>query len=250
MVSSTAGDPAVLEHREVPAGRGRDRRRSRTVTRLVYGEATVIERAIGTEFELPAEAFWQVHPAAADTFAATALELLEPRAGERAFDLYGGAGLFAVALAREVGTDGSVTLVESHPGAADAARHNVRELPRVEVVAGRVERVLPSLGPADLVLLDPPRSGAGATVVEQIVAAAPRAVCYVACDPAALARDTATFTALGWRLSQLRGFDAFPMTQHLECVALFEPGGVASAERTGPAQPGTGLPEGVPGEER
>jgi tRNA/tmRNA/rRNA uracil-C5-methylase (TrmA/RlmC/RlmD family) len=261
VVSSTAGDPAVLEHREVPAGRGRDRRRTRTVTRLVYGEDTVIERAIGTEFELPAEAFWQVHPAAADTFAATALELLAPRAGERAYDLYGGAGLFAVALARAVGAGGSVTLVESHPGAADAARHNVRELPRVEVVAGRVERVLPALGPADLVLLDPPRAGAGRTVVEQIVAATPRAVCYVACDPAALARDTATFTELGWRLSRLRGFDAFPMTQHVECIALFEPGEAASAEPTGARQattlpdrvvePGT-LPGSVvePGEER
>ncbi|BCJ35988.1 23S rRNA methyltransferase [Actinocatenispora thailandica] len=229
VVSSTAGDPAVLEHRELPAGAGRraNRRRQsrgRTVTRLVYGGATVTERAIGTEFELPAEAFWQVHPAAADTFATTALDLLAPRAGDRAYDLYGGAGLFAVALGRAVGTDGSVTLVESHGGAADAARHNVRELPQVEVRADRVERVLPSLGAADLVLLDPPRSGAGRTVVEQIVATSPRAVCYVACDPAALARDTATFAGLGWRLSQLRGFDAFPMTQHLECIALFEPG--------------------------
>lgn len=213
VVSSTAGDPAVLEHRSV---------RGRTVTRLAYGEPTVVERALGTEFVLPAEAFWQVHPAAADTFADCARELLAPRPGERALDLYGGVGLFSVALAREVGADGAVTLVESHRGAADAARHNVRDLPQVEVVTGRVERVLPGLGPGDLVLLDPPRSGAGRAVVARLAELAPRAICYVACDPAALARDAGTFAELGWRLRALRGFDAFPMTQHVECVALFD----------------------------
>jgi tRNA/tmRNA/rRNA uracil-C5-methylase (TrmA/RlmC/RlmD family) len=57
-------------------------------------------------------------------------------------------------------------------------------------------------------------------VVKAIAAAGPRAVAYVACDPAALARDVATFRALGWELSQLKAFDCFPMTQHVECVAL------------------------------
>jgi tRNA/tmRNA/rRNA uracil-C5-methylase (TrmA/RlmC/RlmD family) len=78
-------------------------------------------------------------------------------------------------------------------------------------------------GPVDLVVLDPPRSGAGAKVVRAIAAAGPRAVAYVACDPAALARDVATFRELGWELAALRAFDCFPMTQHVECVALLHP---------------------------
>jgi tRNA/tmRNA/rRNA uracil-C5-methylase (TrmA/RlmC/RlmD family) len=73
------------------------------------------------------------------------------------------------------------------------------------------------------VVLDPPRTGAGAAVVRGIAAARPRAVAYVACDPAALARDIKTFTSLGWTVGALRGYDCFPMTQHIECVALLTP---------------------------
>ncbi|GAA4211485.1 class I SAM-dependent RNA methyltransferase [Actinocatenispora rupis] len=214
VVSSSAGDPAVLEHRSV---------RGRTVTRRAYGVGEVVERAVGREFRVPAEAFWQVHPAAPDTLADAALDLLAPRPGERCWDLYGGVGLFSAALAAAVGPDGAVTLVESGRSAVAAAAHNLGDLPAVRTVAGRVERVLPTLGDVDVVLLDPPRSGAGREVVTALAGAAPRAICYVACDPAALARDAGTFAGLGWRLTTLRAFDAFPMTQHVECVALFTP---------------------------
>ena len=78
-------------------------------------------------------------------------------------------------------------------------------------------------GPVDLVVLDPPRSGAGAEVVRAVAASGARAVAYVACDPAALARDVRTFGGLGWRLAAVRGYDCFPMTQHVECVALLRP---------------------------
>ena len=83
-----------------------------------------------------------------------------------------------------------------------------------------MERFRPAYRP-DIVVLDPPRSGAGAAVVGTVVAAQPRAVAYVACDPAAFARDVATFRAAGWELAGLRAFDAFPMTHHVECVGLF-----------------------------
>ena len=76
--------------------------------------------------------------------------------------------------------------------------------------------------PFDLVVLDPPREGARRKVVEQVVDRAPRAVAYVACDPAALARDLAIFAEHGYALSALRAFDLFPMTHHVECVALLE----------------------------
>jgi tRNA/tmRNA/rRNA uracil-C5-methylase (TrmA/RlmC/RlmD family) len=186
-----------------------------------------VEQALaGRRFRVPAEAFWQVHPAAPETLAATARELLALRTGDRVLDLYGGVGLFAAALADAVGPTGAVTLVESGRDAARAARRNLADLPQVRTVAGRVERVLPELladGSVDAVLLDPPRSGAGREVVAALAGASPRAVCYVACDPAALARDAGLFAGLGWRLAALRGFDAFPMTRHVECVALFVP---------------------------
>jgi tRNA/tmRNA/rRNA uracil-C5-methylase (TrmA/RlmC/RlmD family) len=184
----------------------------------------VREVAVGRQWTVPADAFWQVHPAAPDAFVAAVIDLLAPRPGECAWDLYGGAGLFAAALAGPVGSGGRVTMVESDPRAVEAARRSLADLPHVRVVAAPVARALAGLDAPDLVVLDPPRSGAGADVVRAIAARGPRAVAYVACDPAAFARDVATFRSLGWTLAALRAFDAFPMTHHVECVGLLSPG--------------------------
>ncbi|PWU53393.1 tRNA/tmRNA/rRNA uracil-C5-methylase [Micromonospora sp. S4605] len=212
-VASTGGDVTVSTVAE-------------GVATPVDGPAEVREVAAGREWTLPASAFWQVHPAAADTLVGAVLAAVEPRPGESAWDLYGGAGLFAAALADRVGPGGRVTLVESAAQGVAAARRNLRDLRQVEVVAARVETALARrriTGPVDVVVLDPPRSGAGGRVVRELAAAGPRAVAYVACDPAAFARDVRTFAGLGWRLATLRGFDLFPMTQHVELVGLLLP---------------------------
>ncbi|WP_422751696.1 class I SAM-dependent RNA methyltransferase [Micromonospora sp. WMMD1219] len=212
-VASTGGDVAVVAYTD-------------GVPTAVSGPERVRETAAGRSFTLPASGFWQVHPAAADALTGAVLDLLDPRPGETAWDLYGGAGLFAAALAGRVG-GARVTLVESAPDGVAAARENLADLAGVEVVAARVETALSRrriTGPVDLVVLDPPRSGAGAPVVRAVAAAGPRAVAYVACDPAAFARDVRTFAEAGWRLAALRGFDLFPMTQHVELVGLFLPG--------------------------
>jgi tRNA/tmRNA/rRNA uracil-C5-methylase (TrmA/RlmC/RlmD family) len=190
----------------------------------VSGPQRVDERALGRDWSVPADAFWQVHPAAADTLAATVVELLEPRSGERAWDLYGGVGLFAAALAPHLDGTGRLTVIESDPKAAGAAQRCLRDLTTVTVLRSDVERALanPRWRGVDLVVLDPPRSGAGRAVVEAIIARSPRAVAYVACDPAALARDVRTFREAGWQLSVLRAFDLFPNTHHVECVALLQ----------------------------
>jgi tRNA/tmRNA/rRNA uracil-C5-methylase (TrmA/RlmC/RlmD family) len=195
----------------------------------VSGNAQVLhEEAAGRAFEVTGSGFWQVHPGAAEVLVRAVLGALEPRPGERALDLYSGVGLFSAFLAAHVGSSGSVVAVESDPAAvADAAR-NLAGLSNVEPVVDRVERALRRgrLGDAcDLVVLDPPRVGARREVVEGIVALAPRAVAYVACDPGALARDVATFAEQGYRLVRLRAFDLFPMTHHVECVALLAPEG-------------------------
>jgi tRNA/tmRNA/rRNA uracil-C5-methylase (TrmA/RlmC/RlmD family) len=181
--------------------------------------------AVGRQWTVPADAFWQVHPAAPDAFAAAVVELLAPQPGERAWDLYGGAGLFAAAVAEPVGAQGVVTVVEADPRAVEAARRSLADLPQVRVVRAAVASALADLGAVDVVVLDPPRSGAGAEVVRAIVAHGPRAVAYVACDPAAFARDVATFRSLAWELAALRAYDAFPMTHHVECVGLLRPVG-------------------------
>ncbi len=93
-----------------------------------------------------------------------------------------------------------------------------------------------------VVVLDPPRSGAGREVLAAIVAVEPRVIVYVACDPAALARDVRFAMDMGWRLDELSAFDAFPMTHHVECVAVLRPGDSpstpAAQARLGALQPG------------
>ena len=181
-------------------------------------EGTVTEHAAGRVWRVPADGFWQVHPAAADTFAAAVLAGLRPAPGETALDLYAGVGLFAGVLAdRGV----RVWAVESDRAAVRHARENLADAgDRVRVLLGRVDRRLADL-PArvDLVVLDPPRSGAGRAVLEAVLARRPRAVAYLACDPAALARDLATAGRLGYGPVSIRAFDAFPMTSHVEVVA-------------------------------
>jgi tRNA/tmRNA/rRNA uracil-C5-methylase (TrmA/RlmC/RlmD family) len=192
----------------------------------VRGHRAVREHALGRTLRVGAAGFWQVHPAAAETLATAVVQALAPRPGEAALDLYAGAGLFAAAVAPHV-PGGRVVAVESDRQAAGDAAYNLRDVGvPVAVEVGPVERVLRALPPGDfdLIVLDPPRSGAGARVVDLIAARRPRAVAYVACDPASFARDVATFADRGLRLVDVRAFDLFPMTHHVECVGLLEPG--------------------------
>jgi tRNA/tmRNA/rRNA uracil-C5-methylase (TrmA/RlmC/RlmD family) len=185
----------------------------------------VVEVVRNRRFRVEAGGFWQVHPAAASTLLDAVMAGLEPAAGETALDLYSGVGLFAAFLA-EAGC--AVLAVEGDRDAVKNARRNLHDLPDVTLQQGDVDRVLndaagQGLESVDLVVLDPPRTGAGKDVVRRIAALSPRRVAYVACDPAALARDLKTFGTLGYGVSSLRAFDLFGMTHHIECVAVLEP---------------------------
>jgi len=148
--------------------------------------------------------------------------MVRVRPGERVLDLYAGAGLFTGLLADAVGPRGEVVAVEMSPQAVADAEANLAELPQARVVRARVTPDV--VGDADVVVLDPPRSGAGRDVMAAIATHTRRAVGYVACDPATLARDLRVAVDTGWRLTGLRAFDAFPMTQHVECVATLSRG--------------------------
>jgi tRNA/tmRNA/rRNA uracil-C5-methylase (TrmA/RlmC/RlmD family) len=191
----------------------------------VAGRGYLTQDAAGRDWRTDLAGFWQVHPAAADTLSAAVLAALRPQAGDVALDLYCGAGLFAGALAAAVGPDGRVVAVEGDVAAARDARHNLRDWPWARVHRGDVGEVLARLGLADatLAVLDPPRTGAARPVIDALVSApggqALRRIAYVSCDPATLARDLKLLIAGGWALDDLRAFDAFPMTHHVECLA-------------------------------
>ncbi|MEU9773113.1 MULTISPECIES: class I SAM-dependent RNA methyltransferase [unclassified Streptomyces] len=191
----------------------------------VHGRAFVRERADDRTYRVGMGGFWQVHPGAADLLVKAVMQGLLPRKGDMALDLYCGVGLFAGALADRVGDKGAVLGIESGKRAVEDARHNLQDFDRVRIEQGKVESVLPRTGitEADIVVLDPPRAGAGKQTVRHLASLGARRIAYVACDPAALARDLAYFHESGYRPRTLRAFDLFPMTHHVECVAILEP---------------------------
>ena len=196
--------------------------------RRIGGRTYVHERVRDREFRVTGGGFWQVHPAAATALTDAVLSLALIGPGERVADLYAGVGLFTAFLAAAAGPTGVVYGVESNQRAARDARRNLHDLEQVRLIHAQVESALKRglvEGPCDVVVLDPPRTGARSRIVKAIATLAPSRVVYVACDPAALARDVATFAEEGYRLSKLRAFDLFPMTHHVECVALLTPQG-------------------------
>ncbi len=184
------------------------------------GRGSLRQDAAGRSWRVSAGSFWQVHPGAADVLTAAVLDALRPRPGEVALDLFCGAGLFAGALAAAVGPDGMVVAVDADRAAVRDARHNLRDTPWARVHAADAAAALARGGwpPPALAVLDPPRTGVPRQVIERLLApgdgAGPgpgggpgagdgslRAVAYVSCDPATLARDIAVFARVwagGW----------------------------------------------------
>ena len=178
-------------------------------------------------FEVAAGAFWQVHPGAATALAQAVLGGLAPVPGDRVVDLYAGVGLFASLLGEAVGPTGSVLAVEGEPRACADALRNTADQAWVKVRTAAVDPQLVAtrVGRPGLVVLDPPRAGAGLALSSALVALRPRRIAYVACDPASFARDLRVFLEAGWAMPSLRAFDLFPMTEHVELVAILEPPG-------------------------
>ncbi len=179
------------------------------------------EQVLNKNFSISPTSFWQSHIQAPEVLTNSVLGYLGVRAGDHVFDLYGGVGLFTAALATQVTDTGRVTLIELDAGAIIDAKRIFAENQIVEIVEGKVERSLSKFKRADLILLDPPRSGAGKDVVNAMAKLEPRAIVYVSCDPASLARDATYLVELGYKLDGIQSFDLFPMTQHIECVARF-----------------------------
>ena len=212
--------------------RGRRRPAPAAAPELKSGPVELTYQVDGRTFRVAAGGFWQPHLRAAATLTEAVLAAAAPQPGETVLDLYAGAGLFTAALADAVGATGWVVGVEGSSRAVRDAERNLAPWPwasaRARAVTAAVVADLPA---ADVVVLDPPRTGAGREVMTAILGRARRAVVYVACDPAALARDLRTALDLGWRIEGLRAFDAFPMTHHVECVCVLSPPVLSPPER-------------------
>lgn len=191
------------------------------------GPAVLHERVGEELLQVSQRSFWQGHKRAPKVLTDVVRDFAQIQEGENVLDLYGGVGLFTSACLRDVGTSGSIHLVEGSKDATADAKNNFASHSNVEISTGDVAKIITRINRADVVILDPPREGAGKEVVQEIARISPRSIVYVACDPAALARDAAYLHENGFNLEKIRAFDLFPMTHHIESIALFTPNKVS-----------------------
>ena len=187
----------------------------------VEGPAWVHQVVGDRTWRLRASSFWQVHRNAPTLLSERVGALALSGPGQTWWDLYSGAGLVSATLAAGVGEEGSVVAVEGAAASVREARRALHDLHQVRLVHADVQEWLPDQSARpDGIVLDPPRAGAGAAVCAELVRlGAPRLV-YVSCDPVTLARDLATLRDGGYDVAHIEGWDLFPMTHHLEAIAV------------------------------
>ncbi|HSJ56319.1 MAG TPA: class I SAM-dependent RNA methyltransferase [Anaerolineae bacterium] len=186
---------------------------------VMMGDRSLTEYVAGRDYRISAASSFQVNTGGTEALVAVVRDYLAARGSETLLDLYSGVGLFALALAPGVGR---VVGIEADPGAAADYRFNAQGLQAVSLLEGSVEDVLPGVQDrVDLVVLDPPPSGAGEAVIHDLARLAPERVVYVSSDPATLARDASRLVGAGYHLGRLQLVDLYPQTFHMESVALF-----------------------------
>ncbi len=206
------------ERHVVQSGPGRARK---AVTQVVEGHYEATQRVGRRVWRVPVTAFWQAHRDAARVYSGLVAAWAGLSPGMTAWDLYGGAGVFAAVLAESVGEAGHVTTVDTSRGSARAARAALADLGQVSVVTESVRRVLTGRpGRADVAVLDPPRTGAGREVIDLLAAAGVPRIIHIGCEAASFARDVGLYRGHGYAVEELRVFDSFPLTHHVECVAV------------------------------
>lgn len=205
-------------NRHVVAAAGRDRGVRTTV---VEGDYETVQRVAGRPWRVPATAFWQAHRGAPELYSALVTRWAQLQPGMSAWDLYGGAGVFAAALAAGVGPRGSVLTVDTSRGASRSARAALADLGNVTVVTDSVRRALGAQRKrADVAVLDPPRTGAGREVIDLLAGAGVPRILHIGCEAASFARDVGLYRTHGYEVEELQVYDSFPLTHHVECVAV------------------------------
>jgi 23S rRNA (uracil1939-C5)-methyltransferase len=197
--------------------KGTDKERKVAGVEVLSGNGFWRERLLGNRMTISAPSFFQVNTAAAENLITLVMEAISAEETDRVIDLYAGAGTFTLPLA-EVAAD--VIAVEAASSAVRDLRRNLEDAQLwADVIGGDASRELAAVESADVVLVDPPRSGLSPDVAASIAQTRARAVVYVSCDPATLARDVAALRPLGYDLDSATPVDLFPQTYHVETVA-------------------------------
>ena len=186
---------------------------------VLAGEPALVHSVRGRLFRVSPASFFQAHTELTPSLVDLVLRAAQPQAGQTAFDLYAGVGLFSAFLAER----GLRLLAVEHSAAAcEDFAFNLESFENVDLYQASVEQALGSLdAQADVVIVDPPRAGLGREVVEALLLRAPPRLVYVSCDPSTLARDGKQLSASGYQLETVTPIDLFPQTFHIETVSLW-----------------------------
>lgn len=190
---------------------------------VMAGEDYISMRVLGRDFRVSAASFFQVNTPMAGKMVEHLLANLPISSTDDLLDLYCGVGLFSAFFASRAGR---VIGVESSISACEDFVTNLDEFENVELYEGMADDVLPGLvgriGNPPYVIVDPPRAGLGARVVDALQALGPQLIAYISCDPSTLARDAQRLIAGGYCLVRVTPFDLFPQTYHIESISIFE----------------------------
>ena len=193
----------------------------RRAGRSISGPSQLHQIVENEQLIISPDSFWQSHLNAPQAFVKLVMQYMDLKPGDKVCDLYGGAGLFTSPILKRIQEIGVVHLVENDRRCIKDAKKIFRKNKNVIIHAGKVEEKLSNIKDVDVILLDPPRNGAGKKVINEIISKNPKSIIYVSCDPASLARDTKLLIETSFSLDKITGVDLFPMTHHIECVSSF-----------------------------
>jgi len=193
----------------------------RRAGRSISGPSQLHQIVENEQLIISPDSFWQSHLNAPQALVKLVMQYMDLKPGDKVCDLYGGAGLFTSPILKRIQEIGVVHLVENDRRCIKDAKKIFRKNRNVIIHAGKVEEKLSNIKNVDVILLDPPRNGAGKKVINEIISKNPKSIIYVSCDPASLARDTKLLIEASFSLDEITGVDLFPMTHHIECVSSF-----------------------------
>ena len=185
------------------------------------GNDNLREAVDGNKYEISPQSFWQSHKNAPHVLLYYVIKFANIKKGERICDLYGGVGLFTLPISKIIGESGEVHLIEMDNTCIKDANKMFVNIKNIFIHHGRVELKLGSVKKIDTIILDPPRNGVSKQVINQMIEKKPKSIIYVSCNPSTLARDSKILLDNSFILNKIVGLDLFPMTHHIECVALF-----------------------------
>jgi len=188
---------------------------------LAAGEPFIEEKLGDLVFRIYPETFFQPNPAAAEALYSRLADESGLSSGDRVLGLYCGAGTLEIVLSRRAGRVMGVDSVAANIAAAEENKAR-NAAANCRFVEGSVEKMTagPGEGPADILVLDPPRSGLSDKAMRRVLALGAPTVAYASCGPATLARDLGVFVRNGYRLDRIAPFDFFPHTAHLEILSV------------------------------